>query len=149
MTRDQCGGYPFTGAPAAPAVTIGECFAAAIAAKDDATLTSLLAADVDFGAMTPSRFWTAESAAEVVNDVILGCWFDPDDHVGAIERIDTDRFADCERVGYRFRVTNPGGTFVVDQQAYFTVSAGRIRWLRIMCSGYRRAEHGVAASPDV
>ena len=99
--------------------------------------------------MTPGRFWNAESAAEVVDDVILGCWFDPDDRIDAIERIDTDAFADCERVSYRFRVTNPCGTFTVEQQAYFTVSGGRIPWLRIMCSGFRRPQYGVAASPSV
>jgi hypothetical protein len=123
--------------------TVGERFAVAIAARDAAVLTDVLADDVDFRGMTPGRFWEARSASEVVDDIILGRWFEPSDHIEAIERIDTDVFADCQRMSYRFRVQNHTGTFTVEQQAYYTVMAGRIVWLRIMCSGYR------AATPSV
>ena len=51
---------------------IGERFVRAIAAKDRQGLLDLLAPHIDFRAMTPSRFWEASSAAEVVDEVILG-----------------------------------------------------------------------------
>jgi hypothetical protein len=44
---------------------------------------------------------------------------------------------DRERVGYRFRVRNPDGLFVVEQQAYLSGSDGRIEWMRVVCSGFR------------
>ena len=116
---------------------VGERFARAIAAKDAATLVGLLGPEVDFRAMTPGRFWEASSPAEVVDDVIFGRWFEPTDRIEAIEAIENDVVVDRERVGYRFRVTNDEGEFVVEQQAYLGVEDDTIAWLRIMCSGYR------------
>jgi hypothetical protein len=116
---------------------IGERFARGIAAKDGQTLLELVAPQVDFRALTPGRVWEASSAAEIVNDVILGHWFAPSDRIVAIEGIENDVVVDRERVGYRFRVTNDDGEFIVEQQAYLGVEDDTIAWLRVMCSGYR------------
>jgi hypothetical protein len=115
----------------------GERFARAIAAKDAPALLDVLAPDVDFRAMTPGRFWEAGSAREIVDDVILGHWFEPSDHIDALESVESETVADRERVIYRFHVTNADGSFVVEQSAYFAVVDDRISWLRIMCAGYR------------
>lgn len=115
---------------------IGERFARAIAGKDAPALLGLLAPHIDFRAMTPNRFWEANSAVEVVNDVIFRYWFEPADRIDAIERIEHGAVGDRERVGYRFRVTNADGQFTVEQQAYLGVQGNAINWLRIMCSGY-------------
>jgi hypothetical protein len=116
---------------------IGERFARAVAAKDAPALLGLLAPEVDFRAMTPVRFWESNSAVEVVDDVVFGKWFEPTDLIESIEGIENDVVVDRERVGYRFRVTNADGAFVVEQQAYLGVQDDRIAWLRIMCTGYR------------
>jgi hypothetical protein len=116
---------------------VGERFARAVAAKDAPALLGLLAPQIDFRAMTPGRFWEASSAVEVVNDVILGHWFEPTDRIDAIEGIEHDVVVDRERVGYRFRVTNEDGAFIVEQQAYLGVQDDAVTWLRIMCSGFR------------
>ena len=115
----------------------GETFAQAIASKNADALLGVLSPEVDFRAMTPGRFWESSSATEVVNDVILGRWFEPTDRIDAVDAIECDVIADRRRVGYRFRITNSDGTFLVEQQAYYTVERDRIDWLRIMCSGYR------------
>jgi len=119
---------------------VGERFARAVAAKDAPALIELLAPDVDFRAMTPGAFWEASSAAELVDDVILGRWFEPSDRIEAIEEIENDVVVDRQRVGYRFRVTNDEGTFIVEQQAYLGVENDMVNWLRVMCSGYRPVE---------
>ncbi len=116
---------------------VGERFARAIAAKDAPALLGMLSPQVDFRAMTPNRFWETNSAVEVVNDVIFGHWFKTTDRVEAIEVIEHDVVADRERAGYRFRVTNESGTYVVEQQAYLSVREGQVAWLRIMCAGYQ------------
>ena len=69
--------------------------------------------------------------------MILGNWFAPGDHIEAVERIENDTVADCERVGYRFRVNNDDGAFLVEQQAYLRADESGINWLRVMCAGYR------------
>jgi hypothetical protein len=121
-------------------IPVGERFARAVAAKDTQTLLGLLDPQIDFRAMTPGRFWEESSASAVVNDVIFGHWFEPTDQIEAIEGIEHGMVVDRHRVGYRFRVTNKGGTYTVEQQAYLGVHDDRISWLRIMCSGYRPVE---------
>lgn len=61
------------------------------------------------------------------------------DEIEALEWLETGTFADRERVGYRFRVRNPDGRFLVEQQAYLYARDGRIAWMRVMCSGFRPA----------
>jgi hypothetical protein len=129
--------------------SIGERFASALAAKDASTLRQLLAPEIDFRALTPGRFWEATTPAEVVDSVIFGNWFEPSDHIEAVQRIEHDVVVDRERVGYRLRVRNADGVFVVEQQAYIGVEGDQIAWLRIMCAGYqpvKDVENGVAAS---
>ena len=96
----------------------GERFARAIAAKDAPALLALLAPRIDFRAMTPGRFWEADSAVQVVDEVVLGSWFEPTDRIDEIEGIENGEVVDRERVGYRFRGTNADGAFLVEQQAY-------------------------------
>jgi ketosteroid isomerase-like protein len=121
-------------------VPAGERFARAIAAKDVPALLDVLEPDVDFRAMTPGRFWEAATAKEVVDDVVLGRWFEPSDRIDALESVESDTVADRERVVYRFHVSNPDGAFLVEQCAYYDVTDDdRIGWLRVMCVGYRPA----------
>jgi hypothetical protein len=115
----------------------GERFARAIADKNAPALIGLLAPQVDFRAMTPGRTWEADSPAQLVDEVILGKWFEPTDHIEAIEEIENGEVADRQSVRYRFRVSNDDGAFLVEQQAYLGVEDEGITYLRIMCSGFR------------
>ena len=58
------------------------------------------------------------------------------DHSAALETA----LADRERVAYRFRVRNPEGLFLVEQQVYIEEREGRIGWMRSVCSGFRPIE---------
>jgi hypothetical protein len=118
--------------------SLGASFAHAVARKDHARVLELLHPDVDFRAMTPGRIWEAEQPDDVIH--ALQHWFDDGDSIEDIEALDTDRFADRERVGYRLRVRNDDGPHLVEQQAYLSERDGRIGWLRIMCAGYRPVE---------
>jgi hypothetical protein len=113
----------------------GRDFAEALARKDFAGIKDLLRPDIDFRGMTPNRIWEAADVDGV--DDILQQWFEPSDDLEEIVSIDTDSIADRARVAYRFRVRNPGGRFMVEQQAYYAEQDGQIAWMRIMCSGFR------------
>ena len=119
------------------AQTLGEQFARAVAAKDHECIRELMHPEVDFQAMTPRRIWDANGPQDVVDAV--GVWFDDSDDIESLVSVETDAFADRERVGYRLFIRNADGPFFVEQQAYLTARDGRIGWLRIMCSGYRPA----------
>ena len=119
--------------------TTGQRFARALAAKDFGSVKELLAPDVDFRGMTPSRSWEANSPDAVVDEILVK-WFEPEDEIEALEHLETDSFADRERVGYRFQISNPDGAFLVEQQAYIGTSDGRIDWMRVVCSGFRPAQ---------
>jgi len=45
--------------------------------------------------------------------------------------------ADREHVAYRLRVRRGSEDYLVEQQAYYNCdAAGRIGWMRMLCSGY-------------
>ena len=116
--------------------TPGAEFARALAEKNFEQIVELLDLEVDFRGMTPSRAWEASDPAGVVGDVLTE-WFEEPNEILALESVAAEPFADVERVGYRFRVRNPDGVFLVDQQAYVASRDGRITWMRVLCSGFR------------
>lgn len=117
--------------------TLGEQFARRLAAKDRDGLVALFADGVDFRALTPGKFWEASEPAQIVDDIVLGRWFEPTDEIESLESVDTGAVVDRGRVAYRLKVRNADGLHLVEQQAYLDASDGRITWLRILCSGYQ------------
>ena len=117
---------------------LGAAFATAVAAKDHTRIRELIHPEIDFWAMTPGDIWDASGPDEIVG--VLKEWFGEDYLIEAIELLDGDAFADRQRVGYRLRVMRPDGQYLIEQQAYLSERDGQIGWLRIMCSGYRRAD---------
>ena len=115
--------------------SLGAQWADAVARKDADAVLGLLHPDLDFHAMTPRRTWDADSPDDVV--ATLHTWFGDDDVIEDVVTVQTDSFADRERVGYRLRIRNGDGLHLVEQQAYLSEQDGRIGWLRIMCAGYR------------
>ena len=120
----------------AEATTLGREFATALAAKDFESIAELLHPEVEFRALTPRRSWEAGDPETVISGVLRE-WFEDTDQIEALEQIETDAFADRERVGYRFRVRAPDGLFVVEQQVFIGERDGRIDWMRALCSGFR------------
>ncbi len=119
-------------------VSLGMQFASAVAAKNHAKVRELIHPEIDFWAMTPGEIYDAGGPDEIVG--VLEEWFGEGDLIEGIELLDGDSFADRERVGYRLRVTRPGGQYLIEQQAFLSERDGQIGWLRIMCSGFRPSE---------
>jgi hypothetical protein len=115
---------------------VGERFARALAEKDGPQLKALLRADVDFRAMTPGKFWEATNVDVIVDETLLGTWFDSERQIAEILAIETDNLGSLDRVGYRFKVRRPDGEFVIEQQAYLKSDGEKISWMRIMCTGF-------------
>lgn len=116
--------------------TVGVEFARALAARDSGRLRELLHPEIEFRALTPRRNWEANDP-EATIAILLGKWFEETDDIEAVEQLESDSFADRQRVGYRFSVSNPEGRFLVEQQAYLSEQDGQIGWLRVLCAGYR------------
>jgi len=119
------------------AAALGREFAEALAAKDFERVRTLVDAEVDFRGLTPRRAWEAAGSEALVDDV-LPSWLEDSDHVDEMLEVESGSFADCERVRYSFRGHDDRGPFVVEQHAYFTARDGRIDWMRVLCSGFRR-----------
>ena len=115
---------------------LGKAFAEALARKDVAGVAAVLDPEIDFRGLTPSRSWEA-SGADAVLELVLSQWFEYSDEIEEVASLDTDAFADLQRVAYRFHVRNPDGSFVVEQQVYYTERDGQITWMRVLCSGFR------------
>ena len=88
---------------------IGQRFAEAVAKKDARGLLDLLDPEVDFRGLTPSRFWEASSATALVDDIILGAWFEADDHIDALEHVQLGSVADRDRVRTSSASARPTG----------------------------------------
>ena len=116
--------------------TLGTRLADAIATKDEAALRALFSTPVTFRAVTPRRFWDAETPVGVA-DIVLGAWFGPDKRVTRVIAVETDTVGDVSRVGYRMAVDLDSGPTEVEQVAYFSEADGRITNLRLVCSGFR------------
>jgi hypothetical protein len=116
--------------------TLGEDFARALAAKDADGLRRVLRPELDFRAMTPGRFWEADNAETVIDEIVFGKWFEPSDEIRELIAVETATIGHRNRVGYRLRVENADGTHLVEQQAFYEAEDERIVWLRIMCAGY-------------
>jgi hypothetical protein len=116
-------------------MTLAADFAEAMAAKDHDRIRTMLHPEIDFHAMTPRKTWAAAGPDDII--AAIGTWFGDGDVIEALEKVETDSFADRERVGYRLKVRNDEGLHLVEQQAYLSERDGQIGWLRIMCAGYR------------
>jgi hypothetical protein len=126
---------------AEPSASLGASFAEALATKDFDRIRDLLHPEIDFRALTPRRDWMASDPDAVIGSV-LRQWFEDSDEIEELVQVETDSFADRERVAYRFRVRNPEGLFLVEQQAYLSERDGQIGWMRTLCAGYRPIEEG-------
>jgi hypothetical protein len=120
---------------------LGADFARALAGKDADGLRDVMHPEIDFRGLTPNRSWEASDRDAVIS-VLLDSWFEPKDEIEALEGFESDDFADRQRIGYRFSVSNPDGRFLVEQQAYLAPRDGRIGWIRVLCSGFRPADGG-------
>jgi hypothetical protein len=118
-------------------MNVGERFAHAIAAKDRDEVLHALSPMVDFRGLTPSNIWEAATGEDFVDGVLFGKWFGPNSKIHALQRVEIDAFADTERVSYRLELERDGRQFLLEQQAYYRTTEGRISWLRIVCSGFR------------
>ena len=116
---------------------VGERFARALAAKDAAGLSTLLADGIDFQALTPGRHWEAASPREVVEEIIFGRWFGAGDLIVELRSVTTSRVMEREHVAYQVRVRRSDGDYLVEQQAYYSTDGARITWMRVLCSGYQ------------
>jgi len=116
--------------------TLGAQFARALAAKEFDLILTLMHPEIDFRGLTPNRSWEAGEPAAVVSGVLRE-WFEDKDEIEALVQLESDAFADRERVGYRLSVRNPDGRFLVEQQAFLAARDGRIAWMRVVCSGFR------------
>ena len=115
----------------------GETFARAVAAKDQAALRAVLCDTIDFQALTPGRVFHAETGAEVVVEIILGTWF-ARARMDELCSVTAGRVAGREHVAYRVRLHAGVDEYHVEQQVYYdTAEDGRIRWMRVLCSGYQ------------
>jgi hypothetical protein len=121
-------------------------FTASLAARDAVALRSLFAEEVDFRGLTPNRNWEARTADALINDVILGSWFEPSDVIQRIESVQHGQVGTRLRIGYRLLVQNDGGTFTVEQQAFCDRAGGVITWLRVLCSGFVPVTEQTAAA---
>jgi hypothetical protein len=116
--------------------SLGAALASAIATHDEPALLALFATPCDFRAVTPRRFWDADTPPGVA-DIVLGTWFAPPKTVTGVDLVEDDIVGDASRITYRLSVATPDGPTVIEQIAYYDTAHTRITKLRLVCSGFR------------
>lgn len=122
--------------PLGSAADLGRAFATAVAAQDGAALRGLFALPVRFTAVTPRRFWEADTAPGVADEIVLGAWFGPGVEVLALESVEAGELKGLGRFRYRMLVRSDGVTSRVEQSGYVSADEGRIAAMRLVCSGF-------------
>jgi hypothetical protein len=118
--------------------TLGAKLAAAIEGQDRPALCNLFATRVQFRAVTPRRFWDAETPSDVA-DIVLGTWFTESKQITCVSLVEDDTVADISKITYRMSVAAESGPTVIEQVAYYSVQDDRITQVRLLCSGFRPA----------
>src|SRR6478752_6190459 len=116
--------------------TLGARFAAAIEVRDRTALRNLFATPVQFRAVTPRRFWDAETPSDVA-DIVLGTWFDESKQITQVSLVEDDTVGDISKISYRMSVATESGPTMIEQVAYYTVRDEQITYVRLVCSGFR------------
>jgi len=116
---------------------IGEVFISRMAEKKFEELEPLFAEKFLFRALTPGSLVTSNDPAESAG--IIKKWFyvDDDEQYKIIDS-DVNVLVDCLHISYRIFETYKGDPYRVEQQLYCEVSAGKIRKLSLVCSGFRK-----------
>jgi ketosteroid isomerase-like protein len=110
----------------------------AIVARDFGRAQALMHPEVEFRVMTPKRTWEADDPEGV--EEVLRAWFEnPEREVERVEPTEPGVVEDTARVGWRVYGSDASGGFVFEQQAFIREHAGRVVWMRVMCSGPRPA----------
>ena len=76
---------------------------------------SLFGSELDFRGLAPGRLWEASTPDALINDVILGAWFEPGDVIDRIESVQAGQVGTRTRIGYQLHVSNASGSFTVEQ----------------------------------
>lgn len=118
--------------------TLGARFAAAIEVRDREALRNIFATPVQFRAVTPRRFWDAETPSDVA-DIVLGTWFAESKQITRVSLVEDDTVGDISKITYRMSVATESGPTVIEQVAYYAGQDDRITHLRLVCSGFRPA----------
>jgi hypothetical protein len=122
-----------------PDLELGRAFALSLSSKDFPAIERLLHPNITFRALTPGKaryLWESHKPDLVVSEILKN-WFEETDHIESLLKLDLDRVGDQNRVAYKFSVTNSDGKFEIEQQAYFSVTEGKISWMSLVCSGFR------------
>lgn len=106
----------------------------ALAERDSGALRAVMAEDVDFRALLPSRVVGADNATGAAAEMVG--WFDDVPRI-VLGRADVDTVGDLWHAAYRLELHGMDVPRIVEDQAYCVVVDGRIQRLRLMCSGFR------------
>ena len=82
----------------------------------------------------------------MVEGIIFGPWFGAGADIKDLCSVAAGQVSDREHVAYRLRVDRSGGSYLVEQQAYYSTDGTRITWMRVLCSGYRAITEGSLAA---
>jgi hypothetical protein len=116
--------------------TVAEAFLGAFSRRDWDGLARCFEPDARFRAVVPSERPFRDRAGPGEAAEQLRLWFGEGDHFEVLSST-VEPMADRVRVAYRVRYHDEDGWQLVEQQAYLTIGEAGIRYMNLVCSGFR------------
>jgi len=117
--------------------TIAEAFLGAFSRRDWEAVAGCFDPEAHFRAVVPNErpFRDRTGSQEAAEQ--LRKWFGDGDHFEVISST-VEPVVDRVRVAYRVRYHDEDGWQLVEQQAYLTIGESGIRYMNLVCSGFRQ-----------
>jgi hypothetical protein len=106
----------------------------AIAEQNEAALAECFAPDAEFRALTP--YGLRERAGAIEAASLISTWFGDSTTLRLLDSR-SEELSDRMHLSYKFEGVEDGQPFVVEQQLYCTVAAGKVTRADLLCSGFR------------
>lgn len=128
--------------PMDPRLALGDQFVTALATADGAALAALLHPDATLLALVPDGL--VEEAGTAAVTARARRWFGRATRVDVASR-NVDVVNGRVRASFRAVLDGPRGRETVEQHAFLDVDGGRVRAIRLACSGFMREEASAGA----
>jgi hypothetical protein len=124
---------------AARGVDLGRRFIDGIVAHDWQAIADCFEPEAHFRAVIPTANPFRDHVGGDAAADQLRRWFGDADITELLECV-VEPMEDRFRLAYRIHEREPDGWFVVEQQAYITIGERAIRYMNLLCSGFRPAD---------
>ncbi|MBV8171366.1 MAG: nuclear transport factor 2 family protein [Candidatus Eremiobacteraeota bacterium] len=117
---------------------LDERYLSALSTREFGTLRSIFAPHIRFRALVPGGLREANGVEETI--AMIEGWYRECDTVDVVAS-SISHAADRAGIAYRLRVHENGRWYIIGQDVFYALEAGKIAAMDLLCSGFRPEEN--------